>query len=68
MNQLFDMKATEIEHGQSRSRYSIEIEATTSTKREEIQWPTRYPAGCLTRDKGCGNSLVGLAREDKKVA
>jgi len=21
----------------------------------------------LTRDKGCGNSLVGLAREDKKL-
>lgn len=26
---------------------------------------TLYPAGCLTRDKGCGNSLVGLTEKIK---
>lgn len=32
-------------------------------KRTELDELTRYPADCLTRDKGCGNSLVGLGKK-----
>lgn len=32
---------------------------------EKANLLTRYPAGCLTRDKGCGNSLVGLCKTKK---